>query len=95
MIGESLIAHRFEGYATRRYGMWNEYAVAAWKRLGKTVYNFVGTQKIRGHYVITDRPSLNITPWVEKYTYTYIHKLIIARTECKLEFYRLRAVLIN
>ncbi|XP_032679060.1 alpha-N-acetylglucosaminidase [Odontomachus brunneus] len=54
----------FERYATRRYGAWNEYAVAAWKRLGKTVYNFVGIERIRGHYVITRRPSLNISPWV-------------------------------
>ncbi|KAH0956765.1 hypothetical protein HN011_009096 [Eciton burchellii] len=54
----------FESYATRRYGVWNEYTVAAWKQLGKTIYNFRGTERIRGQYVITRRPSLNITPWV-------------------------------
>ncbi|EFN75548.1 Alpha-N-acetylglucosaminidase [Harpegnathos saltator] len=54
----------FESYATRRYGAWNEYAVAAWKHLGRTIYNFVGIERIRGHYVITRRPSLNISPWV-------------------------------
>ncbi|XP_070531316.1 alpha-N-acetylglucosaminidase isoform X2 [Cardiocondyla obscurior] len=54
----------FESYATRRYGAWNEYAVNAWRYLGRTVYNFIGTERIRGHYVITRRPSLNILPWV-------------------------------
>ncbi|XP_033348225.1 alpha-N-acetylglucosaminidase [Bombus vosnesenskii] len=50
----------FEDYASRRYGAWNEYAVAAWKNLGSTVYNFRGISKIRGKYVITRRPSLNL-----------------------------------
>ncbi|XP_025075204.1 alpha-N-acetylglucosaminidase isoform X2 [Pogonomyrmex barbatus] len=54
----------FENYATRRYGAWNEYTVATWQYLGRTVYNFMGTQRIRGHYVITRRPSLNISPWI-------------------------------
>ncbi|XP_012534782.1 alpha-N-acetylglucosaminidase isoform X2 [Monomorium pharaonis] len=54
----------FASYATRRYGAWNDYAVTTWKYLGGTVYNFNGTEKIRGHYVITRRPSLNISPWV-------------------------------
>ena len=53
----------FENYACRRYGACNEYTVAAWQNLGRTVYNFVGARKMRGHYVITRRPSLNFTPW--------------------------------
>ncbi|XP_076231245.1 N-acetyl-alpha-glucosaminidase [Calliopsis andreniformis] len=53
----------FENYASRRYGAWNEYAVAAWKNLGRTVYNYAGALKIRGRYVITRRPNLNIIPW--------------------------------
>nr|XP_034181027.1 alpha-N-acetylglucosaminidase [Osmia lignaria] len=53
----------FENYASRRYGVWNEYAVIAWKNLGKTVYNYNGYQKIRGKYVISQRPSLNLSPW--------------------------------
>ncbi|XP_070164978.1 alpha-N-acetylglucosaminidase isoform X3 [Polyergus mexicanus] len=54
----------FENYAVRRYGAWNGYAMDFWQYLGRTVYNFIGTQKIRGHYVITRRPSLNILSWV-------------------------------
>lgn len=57
---------RFEQFATRRYGAWNEYATNAWKILGNTVYNFVGIERVRGHYVITRRPSLKIKPWVCK-----------------------------
>ncbi|XP_063987434.1 alpha-N-acetylglucosaminidase isoform X2 [Diachasmimorpha longicaudata] len=53
----------FENYATRRYGAWNEYATDAWRLLGRTVYNFVGIERIRGHYVLTRRPSLNIKTW--------------------------------
>ncbi|XP_076761430.1 N-acetyl-alpha-glucosaminidase [Xylocopa sonorina] len=53
----------FENYATRRYGAWNEYAVAAWKTLGRTVYNFSGYERIRGKYVITRQPALNISTW--------------------------------
>ncbi|KAK2582551.1 hypothetical protein KPH14_004842 [Odynerus spinipes] len=53
----------FENYATRRYGVWNEYAVDAWKNLGRTIYNFFGLEKIRGKYVITRRPSLKLYPW--------------------------------
>ncbi|XP_011306418.1 alpha-N-acetylglucosaminidase [Fopius arisanus] len=53
----------FENYATRRYGAWNEYATESWRLLGSSVYNFVGIEKIRGHYVLTRRPSLKITPW--------------------------------
>jgi len=61
---KGLLIGRFESYTIRRYGAWNEYAVTAWQHLGRTVYNFIGKQKIRGHYVITRRPSLNISPWV-------------------------------
>ncbi|XP_012141442.2 N-acetyl-alpha-glucosaminidase [Megachile rotundata] len=53
----------FENYASRRYGVWNEYAVSAWQSLGRTVYNFSGTRKIRGKYVISRRPSLNLSTW--------------------------------
>ncbi|KAF7987757.1 hypothetical protein HCN44_003620 [Aphidius gifuensis] len=53
----------FENYATRRYGAWNEYASKAWITLGNTVYNFDGIERVRGHYVITKRPSLKIKPW--------------------------------
>ncbi|XP_054015935.1 alpha-N-acetylglucosaminidase [Hylaeus anthracinus] len=53
----------FENYASRRYGAWNEYSSTAWKALGRTVYNFAGTAKVRGRYVVTRRPSLNLKPW--------------------------------
>ncbi|XP_076164710.1 N-acetyl-alpha-glucosaminidase isoform X2 [Ptiloglossa arizonensis] len=53
----------FENYASRRYGAWNEYAATAWKSLARTVYNFVGTRRMRGHYVITKRPNLHLAPW--------------------------------
>ncbi|KZC08048.1 Alpha-N-acetylglucosaminidase [Dufourea novaeangliae] len=53
----------FENYASRRYGAWNEFAVTAWKSLGRTVYNFSGLKRVRGRYVITRRPSMNLTPW--------------------------------
>ncbi|XP_043464932.1 alpha-N-acetylglucosaminidase [Leptopilina heterotoma] len=53
----------FENYASRRYGAWNEYTTDAWKKLGKSVYNFSGSQRIRGHYVITRKPSLKIKVW--------------------------------
>ncbi|KOC65302.1 Alpha-N-acetylglucosaminidase, partial [Habropoda laboriosa] len=53
----------FESYASRRYGEWNEYTVAAWKNLGRTVYSYADSRKIRGKYVITRRPSLSLTPW--------------------------------
>ncbi|XP_043516169.1 alpha-N-acetylglucosaminidase, partial [Frieseomelitta varia] len=62
-----------EDYASRRYGAWNEYAVAAWKNLGRTVYNFSGTRKIRGKYVITRRPSLNQLPWNWYDSETFYH----------------------
>lgn len=53
----------FGNYATRRYGAWNEYALEAWQNLGKTIYNFIGLNRMRGKYVITRRPSLKIIPW--------------------------------
>ncbi|CAK9800885.1 NAGLU [Anthophora quadrimaculata] len=53
----------FENYASRRYGAWNEYAVAAWKNFGRTIYSYASSRKIRGKYVITRRPSLNLSPW--------------------------------
>ncbi|KOX75831.1 Alpha-N-acetylglucosaminidase, partial [Melipona quadrifasciata] len=62
-----------EDYASRRYGAWNEYAVAAWKNLGRTVYNFSGTRKIRGKYVITRRPRLNLAPWNWYDSETFYH----------------------
>lgn len=55
---------RFESYAARRYGAWNEYAVQAWEKLRTSVYDFNGDQKIRGKYTITRHPSLKISPWV-------------------------------
>ncbi|KAL6432098.1 hypothetical protein ACFW04_006666 [Cataglyphis niger] len=54
----------FQNYAVRRYGTWNDYTMISWQYLGRTVYNYIGAQKIRGHYVITRRPSLNISSWV-------------------------------
>ncbi|XP_026666657.1 alpha-N-acetylglucosaminidase [Ceratina calcarata] len=54
----------FENYAQRRYGAWNEYAVATWKNLARTVYGFTGSQKIRGKYVVSSRPTLNHSTWV-------------------------------
>ncbi|XP_043250287.1 alpha-N-acetylglucosaminidase isoform X1 [Colletes gigas] len=53
----------FENYASRRYGAWNEYTTKAWKSLRRTIYNFNGTGRVRGRYVITLRPSLKLTPW--------------------------------
>ncbi|XP_046825310.1 alpha-N-acetylglucosaminidase isoform X1 [Vespa crabro] len=53
----------FGNYATRRYGAENEYATRAWKNFGKTIYNFVGLEKIRGKYVISTLPSLKLHPW--------------------------------
>ncbi|XP_057318664.1 alpha-N-acetylglucosaminidase [Microplitis mediator] len=53
----------FENYSIRRYGEWNEYAAETWNILGKTIYNFIGLERIRGHYVITMRPKENIKPW--------------------------------
>ncbi|XP_034938192.1 alpha-N-acetylglucosaminidase isoform X2 [Chelonus insularis] len=53
----------FKNYASRRYGCKNEYAVEAWKFLQNSVYNFNGTQRIRGHYVITRRPSMRISTY--------------------------------
>lgn len=58
------ICLRFENYSIRRYGGWNEYAAETWNILGKTIYNFIGLERIRGHYVITMRPKENIKPWV-------------------------------
>ncbi|KAK0077799.1 hypothetical protein PV325_003443, partial [Microctonus aethiopoides] len=40
-----------------------QYATTAWRILGRTVYDFIGLERIRGHYVITRRPSLKIQPW--------------------------------
>ncbi|XP_043288874.1 alpha-N-acetylglucosaminidase [Venturia canescens] len=53
----------FEDYSTRRYGSSNEASLAAWRVLSRTVYRFSGIQRIRGHYVITRRPSLKINTW--------------------------------
>ncbi|XP_031845745.1 N-acetyl-alpha-glucosaminidase [Nomia melanderi] len=53
----------FENYSIRRYGARNEYTIAAWRSLGETVYNFDGQRKMRGRYVISRRPSLNLAPW--------------------------------
>lgn len=36
----------------------------AWQELGSTIYNYSEILNIRGHYVITRRPSLNIQIWV-------------------------------
>ncbi|CAG5103669.1 Similar to NAGLU: Alpha-N-acetylglucosaminidase (Homo sapiens) [Cotesia congregata] len=53
----------FENYSVRRYGGRNEYASQTWNILGKTIYNFIGLERIRGHYVITMRPKGNIKTW--------------------------------
>ncbi|XP_076294620.1 N-acetyl-alpha-glucosaminidase [Lasioglossum baleicum] len=53
----------FANYATRRYGVENEWAALTWQLLGRTVYSFTGNRKMRGRYVITRRPSLKLTPW--------------------------------
>ncbi|OAD53228.1 Alpha-N-acetylglucosaminidase, partial [Eufriesea mexicana] len=63
----------FEDYSSRRYGAWNEYAVEAWKSLGRTVYSFSSTRKIRGKYVITRRPSLGLVPWTWYDPETFYH----------------------
>ncbi|XP_020300841.1 alpha-N-acetylglucosaminidase [Pseudomyrmex gracilis] len=69
----------FENYATRRYGAWNEYTTAAWQYLGRTVYNFIGTERIRGHYVITRRPSLNISPsiWYKRKNFYFMWNVFL------------------
>ncbi|XP_031787626.1 alpha-N-acetylglucosaminidase isoform X1 [Nasonia vitripennis] len=53
----------FENYAVRRYGQADESIRTSWQELGRELYNYDGKTKIRGHYVITKRPSLNIEPW--------------------------------
>ncbi|XP_014210831.1 alpha-N-acetylglucosaminidase [Copidosoma floridanum] len=53
----------FANYAIRRYGVADDSTRIAWQELGSTVYNYNDTRNIRGHYVITRRPSLKIEPW--------------------------------
>ncbi|XP_012273678.1 alpha-N-acetylglucosaminidase [Orussus abietinus] len=53
----------FTKYSIIRYGSRNESAVKAWVQLGKTIYNFSGLERIRGHYAITIRPTWKFVPW--------------------------------
>ncbi|KAG7206119.1 hypothetical protein KM043_003513 [Ampulex compressa] len=53
----------FERYSDRRYGRNTIYAKHAWVYFGRTIYNFHGTERIRGKYVITRRPSLKLSTW--------------------------------
>ncbi|KAJ8681692.1 hypothetical protein QAD02_017484 [Eretmocerus hayati] len=55
--------HWFADYANRRYESADDSVKKAWQILGNTVYNYSELLNIRGHYVITNRPKLNIKPW--------------------------------
>ncbi|XP_066585309.1 alpha-N-acetylglucosaminidase isoform X2 [Prorops nasuta] len=70
----------FETYALRRYGYYDENSAKAWKSLGSTIYNFTGTERIRGHYVVTRRPSLKISTWTwyDRQVLTEIWAMLLA-----------------
>lgn len=82
----------FENYAIRRYGAWNEYAITAWKNLGKSIYNFVGLQRIRGKYVVTRRPSLKLSLWTwydrEKFFNTWNTFMMARFGRCNSTLYK-------
>ncbi|XP_023313899.1 alpha-N-acetylglucosaminidase-like [Trichogramma pretiosum] len=53
----------FADYAERRYGRVDDIMRISWQGLGLGIYNYSNVINIRGHYVITKRPSLNIKTW--------------------------------
>ncbi|XP_037959738.1 alpha-N-acetylglucosaminidase [Teleopsis dalmanni] len=53
----------FNDYANVRYGVSDENLQKVWQLLRKSVYSFHGLQQLRGKYVITRRPSFNLSPW--------------------------------
>ncbi|KAL7288863.1 hypothetical protein TKK_0016835 [Trichogramma kaykai] len=53
----------FADYAERRYGRVDNIMRISWQGLGLGIYNYSNVINIRGHYVITKRPSLNIKTW--------------------------------
>lgn len=53
----------FRDYSRRRYGRQDNNVENAWEILKVTIYNFSGTERIRGHFAITRSPSLDITTW--------------------------------
>ncbi|KAF5280152.1 hypothetical protein FQA39_LY18128 [Lamprigera yunnana] len=54
----------FSLYSIRRYGQYDSNADSAWQILKDSVYNFDLLLPMRGKYVLTRRPSINIVPWI-------------------------------
>ncbi|XP_076252647.1 N-acetyl-alpha-glucosaminidase isoform X2 [Rhynchophorus ferrugineus] len=59
----------FRNYSIRRYGKEDVNAEAAWEILRGSVYDFSGSERLRGHFAITRSPDLNIETW-SWYKYT-------------------------
>ncbi|CAG9765501.1 unnamed protein product [Ceutorhynchus assimilis] len=76
----------FRNYSRRRYGRKDEHAEFAWQVLKDTLYNFNGIERLRGQFVVTKTPSLNIVPWTW-YNYTEVfnawNSLILASDNLK------------
>ncbi|XP_066253772.1 alpha-N-acetylglucosaminidase [Euwallacea similis] len=53
----------FRNYSRRRYGKEDTNAESAWNVMQSTIYDFKDTGRLRGQFVITKTPSLNIVPW--------------------------------
>ncbi|XP_018324295.1 alpha-N-acetylglucosaminidase isoform X2 [Agrilus planipennis] len=54
----------FDNYSRRRYGQINMSANQTWQILKSTLYNFTGTERLRGKYSINSRPSLHLKDWM-------------------------------
>ncbi|RZC37606.1 NAGLU C domain containing protein, partial [Asbolus verrucosus] len=52
-----------EDYATRRYGLSDENAKRTWRIFQKTIYDYDGSNRIDGQYVIAKSPSFSLSPW--------------------------------
>lgn len=52
-------------YIKSRYGKNNQNLQSAWMIMLNGIYNYTGTQNMRGKYTFNRRPSLKIAPWVK------------------------------
>ncbi|XP_050299995.1 alpha-N-acetylglucosaminidase isoform X1 [Anthonomus grandis grandis] len=53
----------FKNYSRRRYGKEDQNAQKAWEGFYVTLYNFSGTERMRGQFAITRTPGLDIYTW--------------------------------
>ncbi|GBP60008.1 Alpha-N-acetylglucosaminidase [Eumeta japonica] len=71
-------------YASRRYGC--DATAGAWRYLLRSVYGSHGSNRVRGKYTVTRRPSLRLRPWAWYASYDLMaawRGFVYATTKCR------------